>query len=232
MKVRKMNKKEQIIKVLDLVHVYKGKVETIALPGINLNINKGERVVVRGKSGIGKSTLLHCLAGILRPTAGKILVEFKNIVEYDEDQLAEYRCKTIGLIYQSYNLAPFLTVKENIEFPMVLAKIVKEKREKRINELVEMLEIDRYLKQKPPYLSGGEQQRVAMAVALANNPLIILADEPTGNLDSEISTTVYELLSNMSIAYNTTLVIASHDPEASKYADREIVLAKIKSQEL
>jgi len=143
-----MNKKEQIIKVLDLVHVYKGKVETIALPGVNLSIKKGERVVVRGKSGIGKSTLLHCLAGILRPTAGKILVEFKDIVEYNEDQLADYRCKTIGLIYQSYNLAPFLTVKENIEFPMVLAKIEKEKREKRINELVEMLEIDRYLKQK------------------------------------------------------------------------------------
>lgn len=227
-----MNKKEQIIKVLDLVHVYKGKVETIALPGVNLSIKKGERVVVRGKSGIGKSTLLHCLAGILRPTAGKILVEFKDIVEYNEDQLADYRCKTIGLIYQSYNLAPFLNVKENIEFPMVLAKIEKEKREKRINELVEMLEIDRYLKQKPSYLSGGEQQRVAIAVALANNPPIVLADEPTGNIDSEISTVVYELLSNMCIAYNTTLVMASHDSEASKYADREIVLAKIKSQEL
>ncbi|MCE7740642.1 MAG: ABC transporter ATP-binding protein [Candidatus Heimdallarchaeota archaeon] len=227
-----MNKKEQIIKVLDLVHVYKGKVETIALPGVNLSIKKGERVVVRGKSGIGKSTLLHCLAGILRPTAGKILVEFKDIVEYNEDQLADYRCKTIGLIYQSYNLAPFLTVKENIEFPMVLAKIEKEKREKRINELVEMLEIDRYLKQKPSYLSGGEQQRVAIAVALANNPPIVLADEPTGNIDSEISTVVYELLSNMCIAHNTTLVMASHDSEASKYADREIVLAKIKSQEL
>ncbi|MHA1222263.1 MAG: ABC transporter ATP-binding protein [Candidatus Heimdallarchaeaceae archaeon] len=227
-----IEKNEIIIRTIDLVHVYKGKVETIALPGINLTIKQGERVVVRGKSGVGKTTLLHCLAGILKPTAGKILVQGKNIVDFDEDQLAEYRRDTVGLVYQSYNLAPFLTVKENIEFPMVIAKTTQEEREARISELTEMLEIERYLNQKPSYLSGGEQQRVALAVALANKPLIILADEPTGNLDVETSKTVYELMSNMCVVYNTTLILASHDPDAIKYADREIELAKLKSQEL
>lgn len=228
-----MSKNTQlIVQIVDLVQIYKGKVETIALPGINLKINRGERVVIRGKSGIGKTTLLHCLAGILKPSAGKIIIENRNIVDFNEDQLADYRCTTVGLIYQSYNLAPFLTVEENIEFPMVIAKIRREKRKDRILELVDLLEIERYLNQKPPYLSGGEQQRVAIAVALANNPSIILADEPTGNLDTETSDQVYKLLSNMCIAHNTTLVMASHDPEAKNYADREIVLSKLKSHDL
>ena len=225
-------KKQKFVRIIDLVHVYKGKVETIALPGINVTINKGERVVIRGKSGIGKSTLLHCLAGILKPTAGKILVEGKNIVDFNEDQLAEYRRNTVGLVYQSYNLAPFLTVKENIEFPMIIAKVEKDIIDKRVEELVEMLEIERYLNQKPSYLSGGEQQRVAIAVALANKPRIVLADEPTGNLDVENSLMVYELLSQMCTVYNTTLITVSHDPEAVKYADREIILTKIKSKDL
>ena len=228
-----MNKKEKkIIQVFDLLHVYKGKVETIALSGINLSVKKGERLVVRGKSGVGKSTLLYCLAGILKPTAGKILIENRNIIDYNEDQLADYRCQTVGLIYQSYNLAPFLTVKENVEFPMILAKKSKEKMEKHVNELVEFLEIERYLNQKPEYLSGGEQQRVAIAVALANNPPIILADEPTGNIDVETSEIVYDHLSRMCQVYGTTLILASHDPDASKYADREILLTKLQSKEL
>lgn len=227
-----MSKNQTIIRTIDLVHVYKGKVETIALPGINLSIKDGERVVIRGKSGVGKTTLLHCLAGIIKPTAGKILVEGRNIVEFDEDQLADYRCTTVGLIYQSFNLAPYLTVEENIEFPMVIAKKTKEERKNRIAELTEYLEIKRYLKQKPPYLSGGEQQRVAIAVALANNPRIILADEPTGNLDEETSAVVYELLRDTCKEYKTTLVMASHDPEAKKYTEREIVLSRLKSIEL
>ncbi|UJG43561.1 MAG: ABC transporter ATP-binding protein [Candidatus Heimdallarchaeum endolithica] len=225
-------KKEPIIRVIDLIHVYKGKVETVALPGISFKINKGEKVAIRGKSGLGKTTLLHCLAGILKPTAGKILVEGRNIVDYNEDQLAEYRCKKVGLVYQSFNLAPFLTIEENIEFPMVLAKKERRERKERINELVELLDIQRYLNQKPAFLSGGEQQRVAIAVALANNPDIILADEPTGNLDLENSQVVYQYLSDLCDHFNKTLLIATHDPEASKYTEREIILTKLKSQEL
>ncbi len=228
-----MNKeKETIIQIFDLLHVYKGKVETIALPGINLSVKRGERLVIRGKSGVGKSTLLYCVAGILKPTTGKILVKSKDITDFNEDQLADHRCLTVGLIYQSYNLAPFLNVRENIEFPMVLAKTQVEKRKKRIKELSEFLEIERYLEQKPEYLSGGEQQRVAIAVALANNPPIILADEPTGNIDEEASKMVYEHLSQLCQVYNKTLVLASHDPKAKDYADREIFLSKIKTDNL
>lgn len=228
-----MNKKEKtIIQIIDLLHVYKGKVETIAIPGISFSVKKGEKIVIRGKSGVGKTTLLHCIAGVLKPTAGKILVEGRNIVDFNEDQLADYRRDTVGLVYQSYNLAPFLTVKENIEFPMTIAKLQPEAIERRTNELVEMLEIERYLHQKPSFLSGGEQQRVAIAVALANKPLIILADEPTGNLDIENSEIVYHLLSQMCDVYNTTLLIASHDQNASNYTDREIILAKLKSLDL
>lgn len=217
-------KNKEIIEISDLVHIYTGKIETVALSGINLNVNKGERLVIRGKSGIGKTTLLHCIAGILRPTEGKIIVDNQDILHYNENQLADYRCKTVGLIYQSYNLAKFLTVKENIEFPMILNKTPEEDREKRIEELTEFLEIDRYLEQYPEFLSGGEQQRVAIAIALANNPPIVLADEPTGNVDVETAEIIYKHLSHMCQIYGTTLVIASHDPNASQYAEREMHL--------
>lgn len=223
-------RKSTIIEISNLVHIYKGKIETTALAGVNLSVKKGERLVIRGKSGIGKTTLLHCIAGILRPTEGRILVDNQEILQYNENQLADYRCKTVGLIYQSYNLAQFLTVKENIEFPMLLVKTPQEKREKRIEELTEFLEISRYLEQKPEFLSGGEQQRVAIAIALANNPPIILADEPTGNIDVETAEIVYTNLSHMCQIYNTTLVIASHDPEASKYTEREVILTRLESK--
>lgn len=222
-----MNKKRKIIVVENLLHVYKEKVETVAIPGINFDVGEGEKILITGKSGVGKTTLLHCLAGILRPTAGRIIVNGNNIVEKNQDELADYRRDTVGLIYQSFNLAPFLNIKENIEFPMIIAGKEKEFREKRINELTEELEISRYLSSVPDKLSGGEQQRVATAVALANQPEIILADEPTGNIDVETSKIVYNLLTKMCDKYKTTLLIASHDPEAIKYVDREISLPKL-----
>ncbi len=227
-----MKKKNKIIIVEDLLHVYKGKVETIALPGINLSVEESEKVLITGKSGVGKTTLLQCIAGILKPTAGRIIVNNSNIVEYDQDQLAIYRRNIVGLIYQSYNLAPFLNIKENIEFPMIIAEKTKDERKKKIRELTKELEISRYLPTYPDQLSGGEQQRVAIAVALANNPKIILADEPTGNIDVETAKNVYDLLSRMTTNYNTTLIIASHDPDAKNYVDREINLPRISSLNL
>jgi len=221
---------KQIIEISNLTHIYKSKIETIALSKVNLSVKKGERLVIRGKSGVGKSTLLHCIAGILRPTGGRITVNNHEILLFNENQLADYRCSTVGLIYQSYNLAQFLTVRENIEFPMLLAKTPVEKREKRIEELTDFLEISRYLEQKPEFLSGGEQQRVAIAIALANNPPILLADEPTGNIDVETAETVYTHLSHMCQIYNTTLVIASHDPNASEYTEREVILTELEFQ--
>ncbi|MHA1685801.1 MAG: ABC transporter ATP-binding protein [Candidatus Heimdallarchaeaceae archaeon] len=228
-----MNEKgKPIIEVEKLLHVYKGKVETIALPGISFKVFPGEKVAIRGKSGVGKTTLLHCLAGILKPTAGKIIVNGRNIVEFDEEELADYRTHTVGLIYQSFNLAPFLSVEDNIALPMIIAKKPKKERIKRVKELAETLGINRYLKTKPENLSGGEQQRVAIAVALANNPQIILADEPTGNLDEETSQIVYETLVHACKKHGTTLVLVSHDPASSKYVERELLLPKLKSQVL
>lgn len=222
-----MNKKKKIIIVENLLHVYKEKVETVALPGINFDVEEGEKILITGKSGVGKTTLLHCLAGILRPTAGRIIVNGNNIIEKDQDQLADYRRDTVGLIYQSYNLAPFLNIKENIEFPMIIAGKEKDLREKRISELTDELEISRYLNSVPDKLSGGEQQRVAIAVALANQPKIILADEPTGNIDVDTSKIVYNMLTEMCDKYNTTLLIASHDPDALNFVEREINLPKL-----
>lgn len=227
-----MNNQKKLIIVEDLLHVYKGKVETIALPGINFDVKEKEKFLITGKSGVGKTTLLHCLAGILKPTAGKIIVNNENIVDFDQDQLAVYRRNVVGLIYQSYNLAPFLNIKENLAFPMIIADKLKEEREKRIKELVEELEISRYLKSSPDQLSGGEQQRVAIAIALVNNPKIVLADEPTGNIDVDTSKIVYELLSKTCEKMGTTLVLASHDPDAKKYVDREISLPKLASIDL
>ncbi len=222
-----MNKKRKIIIVENLLHVYKEKVETVALPGINFDVEEGEKILITGKSGVGKTTLLHCLAGILRPTAGRIIVNGNNIIEKDQDQLADYRRDTVGLIYQSFNLAPFLNIKENIEFPMIIAGKAKDFREKRIIELTDELEISRYLNSVPDKLSGGEQQRVAIAVALANQPEIILADEPTGNIDVDTSKTVYNMLTEMCDKYKTTLLIATHDPDAINYVDKEINLPKL-----
>jgi len=219
--------KKNIIIVEDLIHVYKGTVETVALPGISFTVRKGEKLLITGKSGVGKTTLLHCLSGIIKPTAGKIIIKGDNIVNFDQDQLAEHRCKIVGLVYQSYNLAPFLTVKENLEFPMVIAKKTKNEREKKVDKITEELEINRYLKSYPNELSGGEKQRVAIAVALVNDPEIILADEPTGNLDVETSQIVYELLFNICESHSTTLVMVSHDPGAKKVVDRVVQLPKL-----
>lgn len=226
------NKEKPIIEVKNLLHVYKGKVETIALPGISFEVYPGEKIAIRGKSGVGKTTLLHCLAGVLKPTAGKIIVKGRNIVDFSEEELANYRTYTVGLVYQSYNLAPFLTIEDNIALPMIIAKIPKREQKKRILELVELLNIKRYLKSKPEELSGGEQQRVAIAVALANDPDIILADEPTGNLDEENSKIVYDLLANTCDRYKKTLVLVSHDPASSNYVDRELLLPKLKTKVL
>ena len=220
--------KEKII-IEDLFHIYKGPVETVALRGVDLSIKEGEKVCIMGKSGTGKSTLLHCIAGLLIPSSGKIFIDGEDITKYSIEKLVTLRRDKIGLIYQNYNLIDFLTVAENIAVPMLAANKPKKEREKRINELLEALGIMRYKKSYPPYLSGGEKQRVAIAVALANNPEIILADEPTGNLDMENATKIYELLNSLSKIHHITLILATHDTNALKYVDKKIDMAEINS---
>ncbi len=212
---------ENKIIIEDLFHIYKGAVETVALRGVDLTIKSGERLCLVGKSGTGKSTLLHCLAGLQIPSSGKIFIDNEDITKYSIEELVKLRRDKIGLVYQTFNLIDFLTVEENIQIPMLAANKPPKEREQRVDELLKEFGIERYKKSYPPYLSGGERQRVAVAVALANNPKIILADEPTGNLDEENALKIYELLKEMSIKYNTTLIIATHDPKAFDYITRK-----------
>ncbi len=223
-----MSKVKKII-IEDLIHIYKGPVETVALRGVDLVINKGERICLVGKSGTGKSTLLHCLAGLLIPSSGKIFIDNEDITKYSVNELVTLRRDKIGLVYQSFNLIDFLTVNENIQIPMLAANKPKKERDNRVNELLKEFDIERYKKSYPPFLSGGEKQRVAVAVALANNPEIILADEPTGNLDIENATKIYTLLESLAVDHQITLILATHDSNALKYVKRKIDMADLNS---
>lgn len=212
-----------IIEIKDVVKAYtQGGEEIYALNHLSLDVEEGEFLVVLGPSGSGKSTLLNMLGGLDSPTSGSVIVDGCNIGEYSERKMAEYRREVIGFVFQSYNLLPVLTVRENIEMPFLIAekKIDKEF----LQELMENLEIAGLEKRLPGQISGGQQQRVAIARALANNPRIILADEPTGNLDSDISQKVMELLCAISKKYHKTIIMITHNEELAKMADRVIRL--------
>ena len=217
-----------IIDVNELFHIYKGIVEIVALNGISFSIKKNEKVAIVGKSGSGKTTLIYCLAGLIRPSAGTIIVDGKNLSKLTDEELCDHRLNTVGIVFQDGKLADDLTVKENIELPLILKKEPRETRNKRVMELARALEIERYLDTYPILISGGERQRVAVAVALANNPPILLADEPTGNLDYDTSQVVYQLFKEVANDFNTTMVIVSHDTEISKHVDRVIDLPHLK----
>ncbi|MHA1415124.1 MAG: ABC transporter ATP-binding protein [Candidatus Heimdallarchaeaceae archaeon] len=216
------------IVIESLYKIYGGIVETVALENFNGSFERGEIVGIAGPSGSGKTSLLSCIAGVLRPTSGKILVDGVNIAKLSEDELANYRRDQVGLIYQDFNLIKQFTIFENIALPMLIANKKYSEIKERVNELLESLDIARYQKTFPPYLSGGEQQRVAIAVALANDPPLILADEPTGNLDIESREKVIDLLINKSRELNKTLIIATHDPFILKKVDRTVHLSKAK----
>lgn len=212
-----------IIEIKDVVKVYiQGNEEIYALNHLSLTVEEGEFLVILGPSGSGKSTLLNMLGGLDNPTKGSIVVDGSNIAEYSEREMAEYRRTSIGYVFQSYNLLPVLTVRENIEMPFLIAE--KKVDREYLQELVENLEIAGLENRLPSQISGGQQQRVAIARALANNPRIILADEPTGNLDSDISQKVMELLSAISKKYHKTIIMITHNEELAKMADRVIRL--------
>lgn len=201
---------------------YYGKGENIvkALDGINLNIKQGEFAAIVGTSGSGKSTLLHMLGGLDRPTSGNVTVDGKNIFSLNDDELTIFRRRKIGFIFQNYNLIPILNVYENIVLPIELDgnKIDKDY----VNSVISVLGISNKIKNYPNNLSGGQQQRVAIARALATRPAIILADEPTGNLDSKTSLDVLGLLKTTSKRFNQTIVMITHNVEIAQMADRTI----------
>ncbi len=193
-----------------------------ALDNVSFTVKKGEFVAIIGPSGSGKSTLLHMLGGVDRPTSGRVFVENTDIYQLNETQLAIFRRRQIGLVYQFYNLIPVLTVQENITLPILLDQ--QKIDEKQLNNIVKTLDLENRLNHLPNQLSGGQQQRVSIGRALINNPAIMLADEPTGNLDSKNSAEIIELLKMFNKTLKQTLLIITHDERIALQADRIIAI--------
>lgn len=210
-----------ILQTVSLKKIYgDGETAVHALDGVNLTVENGEFIAVVGTSGSGKSTLLHMLGGLDRPTSGKVIVDSNDIFSLKDEELTIFRRRKIGFIFQSYNLVPVLTVYENIILPIQLdgGKVDNEY----INEIIKMLSLSQKLDCFPSQLSGGQQQRVAIARALAYKPAIVLADEPTGNLDSKTSQDVLSLLKITSQKFSQTIVMITHNEEIAQLADRII----------
>ncbi len=207
----------------DLIRVYRtGKSEVIALRGLNLEVGDKEVVAVRGPSGCGKTTLLNLIGGLDRPTAGSIDVDGTNIVHYKDPELVKYRREKVGFVFQFFNLVPTLTAKENIQLPMRLAGFSSDKRRSRTEELLELVDLHDRASHKPDELSGGEQQRIAIAVALANDPPLILADEPTGELDTKTGRQMLDLFRKLNAQYRKTIIIVTHDERISSIATKTL----------
>ncbi|WP_232698053.1 ABC transporter ATP-binding protein [Brevibacillus daliensis] len=213
----------EILRIEHLSKVYgKGETAVKALDDISFSVKKGEFVAIIGPSGSGKSTLLHMLGGVDRPTSGKVFVDNTDIYNLNETQLAIFRRRQIGLIYQFYNLIPILTVEENITLPLLLDEHKVNK--KHLDDIVTTLNLQNRLNHLPNQLSGGQQQRVSIGRALVSNPAIMLADEPTGNLDSKNSGEIIDLLKMFNRTNNQTLIIITHDERIALQADRVIAI--------
>ena len=211
----------EILRVENLTKVYgKGENEVRALDGVSFSVEKGEFVAVIGPSGSGKSTLLHILGGVDRPTGGKVFMDGKDVYAQNEEQLAIFRRRQVGLIYQFYNLIPVLNVTENITLPVLMDG--QKVNQNRLAELMTTLNLTGRENHLPNQLSGGQQQRVSIGRALMNAPAIVLADEPTGNLDSRNSQEIMELLKLSNKKYSQTLVMITHDEKIALSADRII----------
>lgn len=213
----------EILKVENLTKVYgKGENEVRALNGVSFSVEKGDFVAIIGPSGSGKSTLLHTLGGVDRPTGGKVLVNGQDVYSRSDEQIAVFRRREVGLIYQFYNLIPVLNVEENMSLPVLLdgRKVNRD----RLRELIRELDLVGREKHLPNQLSGGQQQRVSIGRALMNSPSIVLADEPTGNLDSKNSHEIVELLKRMNREYNQTLIMITHDESIALQARRIIAI--------
>jgi putative ABC transport system ATP-binding protein len=215
--------KEPIIKLVDVWKVYKmGEVEVPALRGLSLDIFPCEFVAIMGPSGSGKSTSMNMVGCLDIPTKGAIYLDGKNIADLDESHLAQIRGRKIGFVFQQFNLIQNLSAMENVMMPMMFQDVPTYEREKRARRLLELVGLGGRMGHRPTELSGGEQQRVAIARALANDPPVLLADEPTGNLDSRRGEEIMELLRSLHEKEDKTIIMVTHDAKLSKYADRII----------
>ena len=213
----------ELVRIEQLTKIYgAGENEVRALDGVSFSIEKGEFLAVIGPSGSGKSTLLHALGGVDRPTSGHIYLNGQDVYAQNDEQLAIFRRREVGLIYQFYNLIPVLTVEENMTLPVLLDG--RKVNEQRLEELLHVLDLSSRRFHLPNQLSGGQQQRVSIGRALMNAPAIVLADEPTGNLDSKNSQEIIELLKYSNKTYGQTLVVITHDENIALQADRIIAI--------
>ena len=215
------------VRTVDVVrHYHMGTSLIRAADGVNLTIERGEFVALLGASGSGKSTLLNLIAGLDRPNGGAIFVLGRDLAKMSSQELARYRRETVGMIFQSFNLIPTMTLEENVELPLRFAEVDRGERANRVREALERVDLIKRLGHRPPELSGGEQQRVAIARALVNRPVLLLADEPTGNLDSRTGTEIMTLLRGLNRTLGMTVIMVTHERAlADEYANRSIHLA-------
>ncbi len=212
-----------MIELIDVVKKYRiGAYEVTALNGVNLKVDEGEFVIIMGPSGSGKSTLLYLIGCLDKPTSGRVLIDGIDTSKLNDRKLTELRRDKIGFIFQQYHLIPTLTALENVELPMVFKGVSKGKRMRRAEELLELVGLGEKKDRKPKELSGGEQQRVAIARALANEPSILLCDEPTGNLDTKSGKVVMDIIKRLNVEEDVTVVLVTHDPSLKVYGDRVI----------
>ncbi len=217
---------------LEEVHkvYYTSKLPVIAVNGVTLGIRPGEFLVLMGPSGCGKSTLLHLMGGVDKPTSGRVFIGGRNLVQLSDNELSDFRRDSIGFVFQSYNLIPTLTAFENIEIPLMIKGLRKKERDQRITDILRLVDLRDRADHTPSMLSGGEEQRVAIGRALANDPTVILLDEPTGNLDQASGRAIMELVSNLNKTGSKTLCMVTHDRGLAGYGTRlvEMVDGKIK----
>lgn len=222
-----------ILEVKNLTKIYgNDENKVVALDHVSFTIEKGEFIAIVGSSGSGKSTLLHLIGGVDKPTSGEVIVNGQNVYKKNENELAIFRRREVGLIYQFYNLIPILTVEENMTLPVLLDN--KQVNQEKLDELLRILDLKSREKHLPRELSGGQQQRVSIGRALMNAPSLVLADEPTGNLDSKNSKEIIDLLKLTQKRYKQTLIMITHDERIAMQADRIIVIedGKIKKDEV
>lgn len=214
-----------IIECENLMKIYKtSDIEVVALQGLDLTVESGEMMAIIGNSGSGKTTLLNMLGGLDRPSAGKLIIDGKDIFKFNDKQLVKYKRETVGFVWQNNarNLIPYLTAIENVELPMVFSKASK--RRERAKELLEMVGLSHRMNNKLGQLSGGEQQRIAIAIALANNPVLLLADEPTGSVDTKTAAMILDIFRSFNKNLGLTIIIVTHDRQLSKKVDRVVAI--------
>ncbi len=216
-----------IVTIRNLSKIYRqGEINVTALNSISLDIQGGEFLTLMGPSGSGKSTLLHIIAGVDRPTQGECRVQGVNVTELNESELADWRNQNVGFVFQTFNLIPVLTASENVELPLLLTSLNKRQRREHVRNALDLVGLSERAHHLPRQLSGGQEQRVAIARALVTSPSLVVADEPTGNLDSHSAQEVLGILQTLSRTAGKTVIMVTHDPKAAAFGSRSIHLEK------